>query len=946
MAQVDFGAKSKWQMAQDMYGKDHTEAPDAWLKWAHKKLQDGADFAMSDQGRRLTPAQQLAAIQGEIDKRAGNVPQQQQQPVAQTPQISQAPRQQRPAQGIGDWFLATAKVDAELPDQNGVDHKIHKGQDVALKNNGDGTWVYATLYRGGIQWYHSQMPEGELKGIFQRQTDDAGNPIKGASASALAKSTHVEEKKEFTPTEEQQDIADTFARNMENDINNHMVINAGAGTGKTTTLKQLAKKYSRGQKWLYLVFNKKNEEEASREFPKDVKVKTANSFGGEVIRDNKKSIPHGQKLITQIGGRGSSARLEQLTRNPSKDRYGDWQSTAYEDEVLSSLNMNAPLYELDSKVARNYAKKVKKIFNEEVMNIVGKAKSYGIFPGGSNDPDQMSIEDIMQLHLFDSEIDKVKESISEMAKEDPDGAAEVVEELNEYYQVNDFMTYDFEERMVEAAKWLLEKSAPGTHDEQFQQPSYDKKELLAIFKKGDQWLPGVDGWFKKKVQDMEYNQRNPRNNTRMPSWQVRKQFENAGVDPTMHSTKDFRDFDDDVWFLTIADQLNWPKFDVVLVDEVQDFNRVQKTMLNNLIDQGAKVVAVGDPQQGIYRFRGSDHKAFGDVSQMLMDRSEEPEQVQKTLSHNWRSKPGIIDRANQRSLSRNLTGQLTAGVEDDPLAPARTSDFEQKVKKAIEHLGQEYQSLGELRKETAFISRNNQPLISAATELIKRGIPFQVQGINLGTEIKKLIDDVQTIGNLEDDAPFSNFESKFNDYQEHKIEEFQKADTNVKEDVKEFKINVEAITNSMETYKAAEDTDNKSVKDFKVWMAKRLGGGKEGVTLTTAHKSKGLEFDRVFDIAPSLYGASPKLKKAEAKMEAAEADLEAFEAAHPNEDELSPDELETLNWLRKRAKNYRLRYEGDAQQEWHAEYVVGTRGREEHHELDDTPDDDDDDDQL
>lgn len=869
-------------------------------------------------------------------------------PVGQ-PQPRPQPRpQSQPAAGEGNWFLAKAIIDEELPDHNGVMHKIRKGQYVALSKNEDNTWNYATLHKGHIQWFNADYPLDKVQERFQSQRTEVVKDgkkkvvnIKGKLASELAKSVHVEEEKSFTPTEEQQDIADTFADNMDNKKMNHMVINARAGTGKTTTLKQLAKQYSAGQEWLYLVFNRENRLEAAKEFPKSVQVLTANSFGGEVINDNAGVIPHGQKRMVEIGGKGSNARLQILTRGPQKDRYGQWSSSIYEDEVLGSMNMANPVWDL-SDDAKKYARRVKRKFNEEVQDVVGKAKGYGIMPSHlKEEGSEHDIESVMQLHLFDSEMDKIKEAI----EKDEENRERLNRELSEYFGVDDFLSYDFEDRMIKAAEWLLDRSAPGKHSEIFNQPSYDKKELLEIFAPGGQWDNRVNKAFAAQVNRMKYNPRDPRNNDRIASWdwKLKKAFEAVDRDQVQHSTRDYRDFDDDVWYLTQhADELKWPKYDVVLVDEVQDFNNAQKVMLSHLMQAGARIVAVGDPQQGIYRFRGGDHKAFSDIGQMLQDASENPEAVQKTLTKNWRSKHGIIDHANARSKEAGLQGDLQAGIEHDEHDPAYISDMEHGISKTIGMLAKEYESLGELKKETAFISRNNQPLISAATQLIKNGIPFQVQGINLGKDIKNLIDDVAMVSSLEDEDDFEQFEQSFSDYVENHREELSKADVNVKEEFKEFETNVEAIQNSIDTYKTSNEDNLGTVKNFKDWMAKRLGGGKEGITLTTAHKSKGLEFDRTYDIAPSLYGSSPKLKKAQQKMEAAEREAEVYDRMHP-EDERTPEQEQEYRQLAKRARNYRTRYEGDAVQEHHAEYVVGTRGRHEHHLVDDTRDEDEED---
>ena len=73
-------------------------------------------------------------------------------------------------------------------------------------------------------------------------------------------------RKEFEPTEEQERILEATGRVIK--------INARAGTGKTETLRLIAES-NPGQKILYLVFNKKNQKEAEKRFPRNVKVRTA-----------------------------------------------------------------------------------------------------------------------------------------------------------------------------------------------------------------------------------------------------------------------------------------------------------------------------------------------------------------------------------------------------------------------------------------------------------------------------------------------------------------------------------------------------------------------------------------------------------------------------------------------------------------------------------------------
>ena len=71
------------------------------------------------------------------------------------------------------------------------------------------------------------------------------------------------------PTEEQQAILDSTGRVL--------LINARAGTGKTTTLQMIASA-NPDLKILYLVYNRKAKDEADGKFPNNVESRTVHSL--------------------------------------------------------------------------------------------------------------------------------------------------------------------------------------------------------------------------------------------------------------------------------------------------------------------------------------------------------------------------------------------------------------------------------------------------------------------------------------------------------------------------------------------------------------------------------------------------------------------------------------------------------------------------------------------
>lgn len=78
------------------------------------------------------------------------------------------------------------------------------------------------------------------------------------------------------------------------------------------------------------------------------------------------------------------------------------------------------------------------------------------------------------------------------------------------------------------------------------------------------------------------------------------------------------DFDDMLWYVVMLN-LDVPKVDVVLADEVQDFNACQIWLLRKLAAKGTRIIAVGDPYQAVFRFRGADCDAYYKVIEALTD---------------------------------------------------------------------------------------------------------------------------------------------------------------------------------------------------------------------------------------------------------------------------------------------------------------------------------------
>ncbi|TNF07291.1 MAG: ATP-dependent helicase [Bacillota bacterium] len=102
-----------------------------------------------------------------------------------------------------------------------------------------------------------------------------------------------------------------------------------------------------------------------------------------------------------------------------------------------------------------------------------------------------------------------------------------------------------------------------------------------------------------------------------------------------------KDFDDMLldFILLVQTKKYKPCFKYIFIDEFQDTNLLQYEVLKKLIHKDTHVLAVGDPDQSIYQFRGAHSKI---ISLYI----EEYKAKTYMLSTNYRSTPEIIKLAN------------------------------------------------------------------------------------------------------------------------------------------------------------------------------------------------------------------------------------------------------------------------------------------------------------
>jgi Type III restriction enzyme, res subunit len=159
---------------------------------------------------------------------------------------------------------------------------ITPGEDLGIIRMDNGDWHFRSLDDRDVE---GEIKNEEIAKVVQSiKGDDGKTPISSTSIEKLKK---MVEKANRQPNPYQDAVIEEFANTDKN-----IVINALAGTGKTTTLKRLARDFKKpGERWIYLVYNNKNQKEAERKFKEegiDIEVKTSHSFLGDVLKANAK----------------------------------------------------------------------------------------------------------------------------------------------------------------------------------------------------------------------------------------------------------------------------------------------------------------------------------------------------------------------------------------------------------------------------------------------------------------------------------------------------------------------------------------------------------------------------------------------------------------------------------------------------------------------------------
>lgn len=162
------------------------------------------------------------------------------------------------------------------------------------------------------------------------------------------------------------------------------------------------------------------------------------------------------------------------------------------------------------------------------------------------------------------------------------------------------------------------------------------------------------------------------------------------------------------------------KFEYIMIDEFQDINEPQYKVIKMLADKHKNLYVVGDDDQSIYSFRGSNPMI---IQQFLKDF---PDCFSTVLSINYRSSYNIVKVAEMciRENSNRIDKCLKASFSNDfPVILKSFNNKKEELDGMIQKI-REWNSSGVPFQDIAVISRTNFELDEKAGALSKEHIPY------------------------------------------------------------------------------------------------------------------------------------------------------------------------------------------------------------------------------
>jgi len=274
----------------------------------------------------------------------------------------------------------------------------------------------------------------------------------------------------------------------------------------------------------------------------------------------------------------------------------------------------------------------------------------------------------------------------------------------------------------------------------------------------------------------------------------------AAIERAVEVEKFGVDFDDMIYLCAIG-FVKCEKFTTVIVDEAQDLNESQIAMLlKSRMSNSSRIIAVGDPWQSIYGFRGASGESMKTLSAAT-------QALELPLSICYRCASNIVKSAQKFVPQIEWWENSPAGIVS-----------EMKYDKMLDTL----------HPDDYVVCRINAPLFSIALNLIKRNIKPTLRGKDLAKQLSSLARKLSKNG-----ESLSEFRQTVESWRDKQLSglESQSKRSDIIDKAEVLLICASAAESPSQTADFIESLFEES---------------RNSVTLSSIHRAKGLEAERVF----------------------------------------------------------------------------------------------------
>lgn len=271
------------------------------------------------------------------------------------------------------------------------------------------------------------------------------------------------------------------------------------------------------------------------------------------------------------------------------------------------------------------------------------------------------------------------------------------------------------------------------------------------------------------------------------------------------------DFTDMVYW---AVKWNLPvdQYQYVFTDEAQDLSPMQRRLVEKCLAPNGRIFVVGDKNQAIYSFAGADSDSF-DLS------------VETFQCHVL---PMTVTRRCAQVVARHAA-RVVPAFKALPTAPRGKVIW-----------WAEERMLEVLKPGDMVLCRLRAPLIRGVLECISAGVPATILGSEIGKALITILDKVSRRKGY----TFDQLKTFLNDWKKEQVERYtERNDAQMAASVEDSVAALEAIMD----YAKASSLDMLKGEIDSLFSSR---DSKTMVTFTTVHKSKGLEAERIFILAP------------------------------------------------------------------------------------------------